>query len=103
MEFDQNPVIYNDRTLVPMRKIFEALGAQVEWDGETQTVTGVRGDKTVKLSIGSSVMTVDGQSVMLDTMPVLLNGRTLVPARAIAEGLGCTVGWNEQEYAVLIS
>lgn len=103
VEFDQNPVLYNDRTMVPMRKIFEALGAQVEWDGNTQTVTGIRGDKTVKLSIGSSVMTVDGQSVMLDTMPILLNGRTLVPARAIAEGLGCTVGWNEQEYAVLIN
>ncbi|MBQ2966831.1 MAG: hypothetical protein IJE10_01755 [Clostridia bacterium] len=103
VEFDQNPVIYNDRTLVPMRKIFEALGATVSWDEATQTVTGVRGDRTVKLSIGSSVMDVNGQSYMLDITPILLNGRTLVPARAIAEGLGLNVGWNEESYSVIIA
>ncbi len=103
VEFDQNPIIYNDRTLVPMRKIFEALDATVSWDDATQTVTGIRGDRIVKLSSGSSVMNVNGQSMMLDVMPVLLNGRTLVPARAIAEGLGCTVGWDEESYSVIIT
>lgn len=102
IEFDQWPVMYNDRTLVPMRKIFEALGATVSWDEATQTVTAVRGDRTIKLSIGSSVMDLNGETILLDTPSILLNDRTLVPVRAIAEGLGCTVSWDDATYTVTI-
>ena len=103
VEFDQKPIIYNDRTMVPMRKIFEALGADVTWDDSTKTATGTKGDKVVKLSVGQRSMRINGKTIMLDTAPIILGGRTLVPARAIAEGLGCEVGWDEANNLVTIT
>lgn len=91
--FDQNPIIYNDRTMVPMRKIFEELGAAVTWDGNTRTASGKRGDRTVKITVGSNKMYVNSKSITLDTAPIILSERTLVPVRAVAEGLGCDVDW----------
>lgn len=101
--FDQQPVIYNDRTMVPMRKIFEELNANVSWDNETKTATGTRGDRTVKISVGSSNMSVNNKQIMLDTSPIILGDRTLVPVRAVAEGLGCTVDWDGNRYLVSIT
>ena len=103
VNFDQQPVIYNSRTMVPMRKIFEEIGADVSWDGDTKTATGTRGDRTVKLSAGSSKMYINHKQVLLDTPPIILGGRTLVPARAVAEGMGCTVDWDESSYLVSIT
>ena len=85
-----------------MRKIFEALGASVSWNDATQTATGVLGDRTVSLKIGSSVMEINGEPIILDTAPIVVNGRTLVPARAVAEGLGCTVDWQDETNTVVI-
>lgn len=101
--FDQQPVIYNNRTMVPMRKIFEELGAAVSWDGDSQTATGKRGNKTVKVTIGSNVMYVNDKVITLDTAPIILSGRTLVPVRAVAEGFGCEVGWNDRYRTVSIT
>lgn len=92
--FDQQPVIYNDRTMVPMRKIFEELNAEVSWDSATQTATGKRGDRTVKIAIGDRKMYINHKEVTLDTAPLIMGDRTLVPVRAVAEGMGCEVGWN---------
>ncbi|MBO5370356.1 MAG: copper amine oxidase N-terminal domain-containing protein, partial [Clostridia bacterium] len=64
--FDVLPTITDGRTLVPLRAIFEALGAKVEWNGETQTITATKDDKTVVLTIGSNEMTVDGETKTLD-------------------------------------
>ncbi len=102
VSFDREPVLYHDRTMVPMRKIFEELGAKVYWDGENQVVTGERGNTTVKVSIGQNVMYVNDKAVTLDTAPFVLSGRTLVSARAVAEGLGCTVAWDGENNTVLI-
>lgn len=101
--FDQEPIIYNDRTMVPMRKIFEALGADVTWNANTQTVTGQKGDRAVRVTIGQKMMYVNSKAVELDTAPFILSGRTLVPARAIAEGLGCTVDWDGRYRVVSIT
>ena len=92
--FDQEPIIFNDRTMVPMRKIFESLGATVSWDDSTKTATGTRGDRAVKVSVGQKTMNINNKTVVLDTAPIVLSGRTLVPVRAVAEGLGCTVDWK---------
>ncbi len=94
--FDQPPVVYNSRTLVPMRTIFEELGARVTWDNDTMTATGKKGDRTVKVTIGQRIMYVNNNKVILDTAPIVLSGRTLVPARAVAEGLGCNVEWDDR-------
>lgn len=93
ISFDRTPVIYNSRTLVPMRKIFEELGADVDWNGSTGIATGTRGGRRVKLTIGSKLMYVNNKEIELDTSPIVMSDRTLVPVRAVAEGLGCDVDW----------
>lgn len=103
IKFDQEPIAYNNRTMVPMRKIFEELGAEVSWDGDTSTAIGVRGGRTVEITVGQKKMYVNGECIDLDTAPIALSGRVLVPARAVAEGLGCTVDWDGKNNIVIIT
>lgn len=100
--FDQAPIIDNGRTLVPVRAIFEALGASVEWYSETGTVVSKKGKTTVKMTIGSSTMQKDGKDITLDVPAQLINDRTLAPVRAIAEAFGCNVDWNGNTQTVTI-
>lgn len=102
ISFEQEPIIYNDRTMVPMRKIFEELGAEVSWDRTTKTATGKKGERTVKITIGSNKMYVNNTVYELDTTVMLMGGSTLVPVRAIAEGMGAEVEWNGNNYTVYI-
>ena len=102
IEFDQQPVIENGRTLVPLRKIFEALGASVEWDENTRTVTSVKDGVTVVLTIGSNIMYVNGNSVELDVPAQIIGDRTLAPVRAVAEGFNCKVDWENDTRTVII-
>ena len=101
--FDVLPGIINDRTLVPMHAIFERLDANVEWDGSKQEITANDEYNTVKMQIGSSTMTVNGKNVKLDAPPMIIDGRTLVPVRAISEALGCEVDWDDITRTVLIT
>lgn len=96
MNFDVPPMIENSRTLVPFRKIFEALDCAVSYTKENgvQTVTANRGNKWITLEIGKNEITVDGETKTLDVAPKIVNGRTLVPLRAISESLDCTVDWS---------
>lgn len=95
--------IINDRTLVPVRSIFEALGADVSWDGENQLVTAVRGDITITMKIGNNVMNVNSEAKELDVPAQVINDRTLVPARAISEAFGCKVEWDGSNKTVYIT
>lgn len=103
IEFTQDPIILNNRTLVPVRAIFEAMGASVLWNGDTQTVTSTLGDTTVVMVLNNQVMTVNGVFKTLDTAPQLVGDTTMVPTRAVAESFGCAVEWNEQNRQVNIS
>jgi hypothetical protein len=103
VEFDQPPVIDNDRTLVPMRAIFEALGATVDWDGETRTVTSTKGDTTIKLTIDSADMYVGENVITLDVPAKIISDRTMVPVRAISEAMACKVDWDGENQAVIIT
>lgn len=103
IRFDQDPIAYNSRTMVPMRKIFEELGAKVTWDPDTQTAIGKKGDRTVKITLGHKTMYVNNKEIALDTAPIALSGRVLVPVRAIAEGLGCDVDWDGKNSVVSIT
>ncbi len=104
LSFEQPPVIIEGRTLVPLRAIFEALGASVEWDGDTKTVTSVKGDVTVKLTIGSNVLYKNAETVELDVPAQIVGeGYTMVPARAIAESYGVTVNWDDATKTVLLT
>lgn len=101
-EYGQKPVIVNDRTMVPLRAIFETMGAEVEWDDATKTVTATRDDVTISLAIGSDQLYVNGEAKTIDTPAMIINDRTMVPVRAIAESFGCEVNWNETARRVYI-
>ena len=103
ISFDQPPIIINGRTLVPVRAIFETLGATVEWEAETGTVIAKRSNTRVSLSIGNSIMTKNSKDIVLDVAPQLINGRTLVPARAVAEAFECNVDWDGSTSTVIIT
>lgn len=94
LDFDVLPVIQNGRTLVPMRAIFEALGASVEWNGEAQTITAKNKDVTLQMQIGNNTMTKNGQGLQTDVSPQLIDGRTMVPVRAISDCFNVQVDWN---------
>ena len=95
--------IIDSRTMVPLRAIFEALGASVEWDDATKTVTSVKGETTVKLTIGQASINVNGEDKALDVPAQIVDSRTLVPVRAIAESFGCEVGWDDPTKTVTIT
>lgn len=101
--FDVAPQIIDGRTMVPLRAIFEALNAEIDWNGETQTVTATRGDVIVIMQVGNSVITVAGKNVTLDVPPLIVNERTLVPARAVAESFGVNVDWNAATQTVILT
>ncbi len=103
LSFDQPPILENDRTLVPMRGIFEALGATVEWEESTQTITSTKDDITIIMQIGKHSFTKNGQEITLDVPPKVVNDRTLVPVRAIAESFEAAVGWDGATSTVTIT
>ncbi len=89
-------------TLVPMRGIFEALGASVKFDKAAQTVYGQKGETAIILPLGALVATVNGQPHTLPQPAQLINGTTLVPLRFISESLGAGVTWNPATSTVTI-
>lgn len=103
LEFDVPAQIINDRTFVPLRVIFEAMGAEVEWDGDTRKVSAVKDDTTVEMIIDSTVMSVNSQEITLDVPPQIVDERTLVPARAVAESFGAEVEWDGDTRTVIIT
>lgn len=92
--FDVAPVIENGRTLVPLRAIFEKLGAEIAWDGETKTITATKGYTDIVLQIGSVSAEVDNKEVILDVPAKIVSGRTMVPVRFVSEAMGSVVGWD---------
>ncbi len=96
------PVIKNDRTLVPVRMIAESFGADVAWDAETETVTITKDEDVITLSIGSDTMQVNGEAVALDAAAEIIESRTFVPLRAIAEALGKVVYYSDAEKVIVI-
>lgn len=97
------PVVENSRTLVTMREVFEALGAQVYWDNDTYTVTAVRGSDTIVVTIGNPYMYVNGRMVTLDVPAKIINSKTYVPLRVISESFGYSVEWDGVNKCVMIT
>lgn len=104
-EGDTQPFIDSDRTLVPMRAIFEALGAQVNWDGETRTIVSYDpiSDVSITMQIDSATMFVGETPIELDVPAKIVNDRTVVPVRAIAEGMSSKVDWDGATRTVTVN
>lgn len=102
VDFDVNPQIINDRTMVPMRKIFEYLGAEVDWNHDTKGITAVKDDVNIRMQIDVCDMYVNDEKITLDVAPVIADSRTLVPVRAISEALDACVGWESDIKTVRI-
>lgn len=101
--YDQPAVIENGRTLVPLRGIFESLGATVNWDGKKNLVTAKQGGTTISLKVGSKSPMVNGKVVPIDVPAKVTNGRTLVPLRFVSESLGATVKYDGTKKAIYIT
>jgi len=101
MTFDQPPVEQAGRVFVPLRGIFERLGASVVYQNGTINATG--NGRTVSLKIGSTSANVNGQDETLDSPPFVTGSRTLVPLRFVAQALGANVDWNNDTSTVTIS
>jgi Copper amine oxidase N-terminal domain len=102
VEFDQEPVVIANRTVVPLRAIFEALGAEITWDNKTQTVTATKDEVTITLKIGEKSAMKNGETVDLDQEAIALNGRTMVPVRFIGESFDTEVVWDQETGGIYV-
>ncbi len=108
MTLDAPPVIVESRTLVPIRAVAEALGATVSWDASTRTVAIVGQTASLSLVIGSATAQVNGNSVSIDpantkVVPVIMNGRTMLPVRFVVESLGAAVAYDAMMRRITIT
>lgn len=107
MEIDQGrgtvPLIENGRTLLPVRAIAEAMGSTVTWYDETQTVILTKDNNIIRLTIGSNTAFLNEQVNTLDTVPVVINGRTMLPIRFIAKSFGYAVNWDNNSQTITLT
>lgn len=103
VQTDVPPVIVDGRTLVPVRALFESLGATVGWEESTQTATATKGNTVISMQIGNTTAYVNGVAKTLDVPAQTIEGRTMAPARFVAESLNATVNWDSASDTVKIS
>ena len=101
--FDVEPQVIDGRIMVPIRAIFEAMGAQVYWDNGTGTAVCTKGNTVVKMTLGSREMYIGNEMTLMDVSPAVVGGRTLAPARYVAEAFDANVNWNQDTNTVVIS
>jgi hypothetical protein len=103
LEPEVPPIIEAGRTLVEMRAVFTALGASLEWNSETRTVTAIKDDTTIILTIDDLTASVQGEIYQLDVPPRIVNSRTMIPARFVSESLKARVEWDGATRTVRIT
>jgi len=99
---DTAPIVLNGRTLIPIRAVIEAMGGTVDYDAAEQRITLKKGNDTLQMWISKTNMKLNGTAKTMDTAPVILNGRTMVPVRFVAENFGYSVSWKAAEQTVVI-
>lgn len=103
---DVAPFIENGRTFLPIRFVAEAVGVAVDnviWNEEARTVTILKGERVIGLTIGSNVLTVNGTPIVMDTAAMIKDGRTVLPVRFVAQALGAAVAWDEATQTVTVT
>lgn len=96
--FDQDPIIYSNRVLVPIRAVMESIGANVEWDNNNITLT--KDNTNIEITIGETEVLLNGEILNLDVPAQIISGRTLVPVRFISQCLNYNVEWNQDTQTV---
>jgi hypothetical protein len=99
----QSPIEQEGRVLVPLRGVFEKLGATVRFDTGTGTITAVKNDKRVVIRLGDTIAEVNGEVIPLTAAPMVVNGVTMVPLRLVSESLGGRVFWDRANRTVRIA
>lgn len=102
LSFSTPPVVENGTTFVPMRPLFEALGYEVDWDGESQQVTATNDQVNLQLTLYQNQASVNGKTVSLSTPAYLEHGVTMVPLRFLSEHSGAQVIWEEETSTISI-
>ena len=102
-KMDAKPFIKNNRTLVPLRFVVEALGGEVNWDGENRLVSLNSNGKNIELKIDSQIIKIDGKDVKIDQAAIIKGDRTYVPIRFIAENLDMVVNYINESREIEIS
>ena len=102
LNFDQPPIMDNNRVMVPIRTIFEALGYTVNWQNSTQTAIANKAGHSIIVQVNNPKITYNGGSYYCDVSPKNLSGRILVPVRAVSESAGCEVIWQSSTQTVMI-
>ena len=97
------PVIVNGRTLLPVRAVIEEMGGTVGWEESTQTVTLAYKEDEIRLAIDETTAYLNGAAHTLDVPPTIINDRTMLPIRFIAESFAFEVAWNETEQKVTLT
>lgn len=100
VEFDVAPLIIDGRTLLPVRKVFECMGAEVTYDDITRTAIAKKDDTEIRITIDDKIAKVNGEDKELDVPAMILNGRTLVPVRFVSESLKAEVEWDGENEVV---
>ncbi|MBP2026456.1 hypothetical protein J2Z35_000245 [Acetoanaerobium pronyense] len=95
IETDVAPIIESGRTLVPVKGVLESMGATVTWDQETKTATAFLGENSTSVTIGNKTAYVNGYAVTLDVPAKIVDGRTMVPLRFMAESIGYSVAFED--------
>ena len=101
--FDEPPIIEDGSTLVPMRFLFEQMGADVEWDSETQTATATIENKAVTFSIDNVNARINNKPAKMDVPARLVNGKTMVPLRFLSENMGYDVDWDADSRTAIVN
>jgi len=99
----ENPVIIEGSTLVPMRDVFEALGAEVKWNDAERSASGLRDGVLVTIFPDSGEVLKNGEKLDIPSGSRIINDRLMIPLRAVAESFGYSVMWNGKDYTVSIS
>ncbi|XEC95253.1 stalk domain-containing protein [Paenibacillus tarimensis] len=102
VQFRVPPIIMSGATYVEFRPLFEKMGFEIKWDGKARSISGTKGSKTIKLTIGKKEMILNGQTVKTNQTPIIRYGSTYVPLRLIGEAADRVVTWNKQTRTVFI-
>lgn len=98
----EGAALVDGRTLLPLRSIFENLGATVNWNPKTKVVMAEKGTTKIELPLNSKKVKVNGVTKTLDVPAKIINNKTMVPVRFVSESLGAEVTWNKESQFVII-